>query len=128
MYKIQSFIIDRFKLIFLGFFIGFLIDIDNEISLIGVNSFLMPISCYFLGFVRLNSSNWETHTKIIYIVFEMLKSVKHPIIVSLLGLQNQNHRSPILLVCDNFPVVLARVVLARVVLARVVLALSHLVP
>ena len=66
---VQSFIIDRFKLIFLGFFIGFLIDIDNEISLIGVNSFLMPISCYFLGFVRLNSSNWEIHTKIIYIIF-----------------------------------------------------------
>tara|TARA_B100000401_G_C52724936_1_gene680561 strand:- start:386 stop:874 length:489 start_codon:yes stop_codon:yes gene_type:complete len=71
---VQSFIIDRFKLIVLGFLIGFFIDIDNEISLIGVNSFLMPISCYFLGFVRLNSSNWETHKKLIYIIFVLIIS------------------------------------------------------
>jgi len=71
---VQSFILDRFKLILLGFLIGFLMDIDNEISLIGVNSFLIPISCYFLGFVRLNSSNWEMPTKIIYIIFVLVIS------------------------------------------------------
>ena len=49
-------------------------DIDNEISFIGVNSFLLPISCYFLGFVRLNSSNWEMYTKIMYISFVLIIS------------------------------------------------------
>ena len=71
---IQSFIITRVQLIFLGFLIGFLMDIDNEISFIGVNSFLLPISCYFLGFVRLNSSNWEMYTKIMYISFVLIMS------------------------------------------------------
>ena len=52
----------------------FFMDLDNEVSLIGVNSFLMPISCYFLGFVRLNSSNWETYTKLIYIIFVLIIS------------------------------------------------------
>ena len=71
---IQSFMINRVQLIFLGFLIGFLMDIDNEGSLIGVNSFLMPISCYFLGFVRLNSSNWETYIKVIYITIVLIIS------------------------------------------------------
>ena len=71
---VQSFMINRFQLIFLGFLIGFLMDLDSEVSLIGVNSFLMPISCYFLGFVKLNSSNWEKYTKITYIIFVLVVS------------------------------------------------------
>ena len=56
---IQSLLLTRPLLILLGLFLGFLIDIDLESNLIGINSFLIPILCYFLGFLKLNSNNWN---------------------------------------------------------------------
>ena len=75
---IQAFIVARFKLIIIGFLIGFLIDIDIESNLVGINSFLMPIVSYFLGFLKLNSSNWDLKIKIIYsmIIIFMLSIFK----------------------------------------------------
>ena len=75
---VQSFIIERFKLIILGFLIGFLIDMDLESNLIGINSFLIPIVCYFLGFLKFNSNNWDISIKagystIIMIIYSILK-------------------------------------------------------
>ena len=69
---IQSLVLRRFILILLGLFIGFLIDIDLESNLIGINSFLMPILCYFLGFLKLNSNNWKLNIKIIYLVSNLI--------------------------------------------------------
>ena len=63
---IQSFFLQRYQLIFLGFFIGFLIDIDIETSHLGLNSFFIPITCYFLALIRLNANNWTFYFKIIY--------------------------------------------------------------
>ena len=63
---IQSFIIKRFKLILLGFLIGFLNDMDLESNLVGINSFLIPILCYFLSFLKFNSSNWDINIKLAY--------------------------------------------------------------
>ena len=75
---IQAFVVLRFKLILIGFLMGFFIDMDMESNLIGVNSFLMPIVCYFLGFLKLNSSNWDLKIKIIYsmIILFMLSIIK----------------------------------------------------
>ena len=65
---IQSILLSRVKLIFIGFLIGFFMDIDGEGSFIGINSFLIPAMCYFLGFLKLNSNNWDLYTKIVYLV------------------------------------------------------------
>tara|TARA_A100001037_G_scaffold172305_1_gene154760 strand:- start:196 stop:480 length:285 start_codon:yes stop_codon:yes gene_type:complete len=43
-------------------------DIDGEGSFIGINSFLIPAMCYFLGFLKLNSNNWDLYAKIVYLV------------------------------------------------------------
>ena len=63
---VQVFIVPRFKLIVIGFLVGFLIDIDIESNLVGINSFLISIVCYLLGFLRFNSSNWDLNIKIAY--------------------------------------------------------------
>ena len=68
----QSFIDTRFKLILIGFLIGFLNDVDLESNFLGINSFLNPILCYFLGFLRLNSSNWDLNFKAIYCMALMI--------------------------------------------------------
>ena len=75
---IQSLLLSRTKLIFIGLLIGFFMDIDGEASFIGINSFLRPIMCYFLGFLKLNSNNWDIYTKIIYLVtiFTLVYSAK----------------------------------------------------
>ena len=75
---IQSLLLSRTKLIFIGLLIGFFMDIDGEASFIGINSFLIPIMCYFLGFLKLNSNNWDIYTKIIYLVtiFTLVYSAK----------------------------------------------------
>ena len=65
---IQSIFIERHKLILLGFLIGFLIDIDIEQKLIGLNSFIIPIGCYFLGFIRIHKNNWNFNIKIFYLL------------------------------------------------------------
>ena len=63
---VSAFITSRFYLILIGFLIGFLIDMDIESNLIGINSFLIPIVCYYLGFLKLNSSNWDLRIKTVY--------------------------------------------------------------
>ena len=63
---IHSFIFSRFKLVIVGFLLGFLIDIDIESNLIGINSFLIPIACYFLGFLKFNLNNWDLNIKAMY--------------------------------------------------------------
>ena len=65
---IQSLIRNQIEMVCLGFLMGFLFDLDNELTFIGLNSLLMPISCYCLSFLRLNSSNWNFYVKIIYIL------------------------------------------------------------
>ena len=69
---IQSLLIKRFQLLVVGFFLGFFIDLDLESNLIGINSFLIPIMCYFLGFLKFNSNNWEFRIKIIYLLFVLI--------------------------------------------------------
>ena len=66
---IHSFIFSRFKLVIVGFLLGFLIDIDIESNLIGINSFLIPIACYFLGFLKFNLNNWDLNIKVMYSMF-----------------------------------------------------------
>ena len=51
---------------------NFLIDIDLDPNLIGINSFLTPIICYFLGFLKLNLNNWELRIKIIYLIIILI--------------------------------------------------------
>ncbi len=63
----QSYFMSRSQLIFLGCFLGFLIDLDLETSLIGVNSFFMSIAAYFLSLVKINSSNWKNLIKYTFI-------------------------------------------------------------
>ncbi len=65
-FVVQSFYISRPKLILLGCFLGFLIDLDLESSLIGVNCFFMSIAAYFLSLVKINSSNWTGLIKYSY--------------------------------------------------------------
>ena len=64
---IQALIWNRFDIILFGFIIGFLMDLDMESNLIGLNSFFIPIVSYFLGFLKLNSSNWNIKFKFIYL-------------------------------------------------------------
>ena len=63
---LQSFTIERNKLIFIGFFIGLMTDLDLEGSSLGLNCFLFPLICFFLGFIKLNSNNWQLRFKIVY--------------------------------------------------------------
>jgi len=75
----QSFSINRNRLIFIGFVLGIMMDLDLEGSSLGLNCFLMPIICYLFGFVKLNSNNWEFRFKLVYIFtiifsFSILKS------------------------------------------------------
>ena len=71
---IQSFFLQRYQLIFLGLFIGFLIDFDIETSRLGLNAFFMPITCYFLALVKLNKNNWTFHFKVTYLIFVLYLS------------------------------------------------------
>ena len=64
---IQSINMKRYQLIILGLFIGFLIDIDLEQNLIGLNSFFFPLFCYFLGFIKIHSDNWTFKIKVWYL-------------------------------------------------------------
>ena len=66
---IQSFVITRFQLIFLGLFLGYLIDLDLETSLVGINSLFLSIAGYFFGLAKINSNNWSNIIKYIYITF-----------------------------------------------------------
>ena len=66
-FVVQSFYLSRPKLIFLGCFLGFLIDLDLESSLIGINCFFMSIAAYFLSLVKINSSNWTDFIKYSFI-------------------------------------------------------------
>tara|TARA_Y100001935_G_scaffold121447_1_gene100474 strand:- start:3707 stop:4054 length:348 start_codon:yes stop_codon:yes gene_type:complete len=59
----QSFYLNRSELILLGCLLGLFIDLDLESSLIGVNCFFMSIAAYFLGLVKINSSNWTNFIK-----------------------------------------------------------------
>ena len=65
--SIQSIILKRYQLIILGLCLGFLIDIDFEQNLIGVNSFFFPLFCYFLGFIKIHANNWTFKIKILYL-------------------------------------------------------------
>ena len=64
---IQSMTMKSYQLIILGLFIGFLIDIDLEQNLIGLNSFFFPLFCYFLGFIKIHSDNWTFKIKVSYL-------------------------------------------------------------
>jgi len=68
---VQSFVISRFRLIITGIMIGFLIDIDIESNLLGINSFLIPLLCYFLGFLKFNLNNWDLNIKVTYSILIM---------------------------------------------------------
>ena len=50
---IQSITMKRYQLIMLGLLLGFLIDLDLEQNLIGLNSFFFSLFCYFLGFIKI---------------------------------------------------------------------------
>ena len=69
---VQSFIVSRFRLIITGIMTGFLIDIDIESNLLGINSFLIPLLCYFLGFLKFNLNNWDLRIKAIYSIIVMI--------------------------------------------------------
>ena len=62
-FVMQSFYLNRSELILLGCLLGLFIDLDLESSLVGVNCFFMSIAAYFLGLVKINSSNWTNFIK-----------------------------------------------------------------
>ena len=66
-FLIQSHFLSRSGLVFLGCFLGYLLDLDLENSLVGINCFFMSIAGYFLGLVKINSSNWGDVIKYGYI-------------------------------------------------------------
>ncbi len=63
----QSFFFSRVGLVFLGCFIGYLLDLDLETSLVGLNCFFLSIAGYFLGLIKINSGNWTNAIKNVYI-------------------------------------------------------------
>ncbi len=64
---IQSITMKRYQLIMLGLLLGFLIDLDLEQNLIGLNSFFFSLFCYFLGLIKIHADNWTFKIKIMYL-------------------------------------------------------------
>ena len=66
---VQSFFLSGVGTIILGCFLGYLIDLDLETSLVGVNCFFLSVGGYLLGLVKINSSNWTDTVKYLYVWF-----------------------------------------------------------
>ena len=64
---IQSFFLSSTWIIFLGCFLGYLLDLDLETSLVGANCFFLSIAGYLLSLLKINANNWADIIKYLYV-------------------------------------------------------------